>query len=362
MNRFKVTLLTGVFASGLIAESRWDLGIEWVGTGDVDLIQTNANRAWELPEKGWSGDLSFATNVYALDYAPVPFDFLGEAVSLEEWNFAVQSAARKRLRENLELTFNAGAYDGHTNYRSIWLAEYYRQQFEDRSGLPGDGYRRPQPKGGGAGTGVRWEYVKASGFLGVSVSARRDEVAPGYEIDFEGLRRSREYLNATTFSVSTENVLTSRLRSRLEVRASRVSARDWRIGGEGALNVALGEHVVARLVAGGAHEDPQFEAWYGGLLVDWTWAEGWAVFAEARHYEDTGEIENALLFTSAAPGLESQQASVGIRWVGINQSWRLKIGRSVSDYESPDPRLDFFQNLYADRDWTLVQLSYSRTF
>lgn len=344
------------------AESRWDLGFEWVGASDVDLLQANAIRGWEVSEKGWSGDLSFATNGYALDYEPVPFDFLGESASLDEWSFALQSVSRKRLREDLELTLNAGAYTGYTNYRSIWLAEFYRQQFEDRTGVPGDEYRRPDPKGGGAGAGVRWEYVRASGFLEASFAARRDEVAPGYEIDFEGLRRGREYLNATTFTLSTENVLSPRLRSRVEVRASRISEREWRVGGEGALNIAIGEQVVARLVAGGAHEDPQFEAWYGGILVDWAWSDNWAVFAEVRHYEDTGEIENALLFTSAAPGLESQQASLGVRWVGLNQSWRFKIGQSRSDYDSPNPRLDFFQNLYADRDWTMIQLSYSRTF
>ncbi len=66
--------------------------------------------------------------------------------------------------------------------------------------------------------------------------------------------------------------------------------------------------------------------------------------------------------TAAALGLESTQASLGVRWTGERSVWRLKIGRSRGDYESPDPRLDFFQNLYGDRHWTLVQLSYSHTF
>jgi hypothetical protein len=358
-----VLLASGLLVAPLLdAESRWDLAAEWVEASDVSLAQLSANRRWELKETAWSGDISFAANGYGMDYVPVPFDFLGEARRLEELSLALQGVGRYRWRENFEWTLTAGIYDGYTNYRSIWLAEFYRQQFEDRQGVPGVSYEQPDPRGGGGGVGFRWEYLRASGYLEVLASARRDEVAPGYEIDFEGLRRGRALLNGTSLSVATENILSPRMRSRVEVRASRVSEREWRLGGEAALNVALGESVVMRLVGGGATEEPQFGAWYGGLTLDWAVNDSWAFFTEVRRYEDTGEIENALLFTSAAPGLESSQASVGVRWGSGNSSWRLKIGRSESDYASPDPRLDFFQNLYADRRWTLLQLSYARTF
>lgn len=346
----------------LAGESRWDVGAEWVSSSDVDLWQFNTNGRWEMPERGLSGDLSVAINDFAADYEPVAFDFLGESIGLDERSIALQSLTRWRWKENLELTFSSGLYDGYTNYRSIWLAEYYRQQFAERVGVPGDAYEEPKPNGSGGGVGLRWEYARATGFLEFTVSARKDEVAPGYEIDFDGLRRSRRELNGTSFVLASENIISERLRSRVEVQASRVSERDWRYSGQFSLNSAIGENVVLRLLTGGATENPQFEAWYGGVTLDWALNDHWALFAEGRYYEDNGEIENALLFTAAAPGLESTQGSVGVRWTGERSVLRLKIGRSRGDYESPDPRLDFFQNLYADRHWTLVQLSYSHTF
>ena len=96
--------------------------------------------------------------------------------------------------------------------------------------------------------------------------------------------------------------------------------------------------------------------------LDWSLNDRWAIFAGGRYHEDNGEIENSRLFTAAAPGLESSQGSVGLTWTGDSSVWRLKVGRSKGDYEFPDPRLDFFQNPYADRHWTLLQLSYSHTF
>ncbi|GAB5562918.1 MAG: hypothetical protein SynsKO_45650 [Synoicihabitans sp.] len=361
------TLFIGALWSAIIvpfsgAESRWDVGAEWVGSNDVDLLQLNANRRWEIPEKGWSGDLSLAANGFDLDYSSVAFDLFGQDRSISETSLAIQGLARHRVREDFEWTFSAGGYDGYTNFRSIWLAEYYRQQFADRASTAGDDYLVPNPRGGGLGVGFRWEYVRASAFLEITVSGRRDQVAPGYEIDFSGLIRGRTYLNGSSLVIASENLLSARVRSRFELSASRVSERDWRYNGQWSLNTAVGERGVLRWFVGGATENPQFESWYTGGLWDWELNDQWSVFAEGRYYEDNGEIENALLFTSAAPSLKSTQASVGMRWTNDSSVWRVKVGRSRGDYDSPDPRLDFFQNLYADRHWTLVQLSYSHSF
>ncbi len=273
----------------------------------------------------------------------------------------MQSNARWRVREDWEWIGSLGAYQGYTNFRSVWLAEYFAQQFEPLGPTALDQWEQPDPQGVNAGAGFRWECVPATAFLEVVATGLRDEVAPGYEIDFTGLRQGRVKLNGFGVTVSTETIWNQRLRSRVELNGTRVSEREVRWGANAALNVAVGENGVMRLRAGGAQEDPQFEAWFGEATWDWTLTDAWAIFAQGRYYEDNGEIENALLFTSAAPGLQSRQWNVGARWRGERTVVRLQVGRLRSRYEPTNPSTDFFQNLYRDRDWNVFQISVSRT-
>lgn len=351
----------GVIAIGLMAQPRIDFGAEYFGSEDVELWQADGRWSWEASERGLSGEVSFASNHFTMDYAPVPFDFRGATKRLSAHSEALQGNVRWRVRDDFEWIGNAGAYQGFTNFRSVWLAEYFEQQFEPIGATALDQWERPDPGGINGGAGLRWEYVPATAFLEVIATGLRDEVAPGYEIDFDGLRRGRVKLNGFGITASSENVLSPRLRSRIEVSGTRVSERDLRWGGNAALNWAIGEAVVLRLRAGGAQEDPQFEAWFGETTLDWALSDEWAVFTQARYYEDNGEIENALLFTSAAPGLTSRQWNVGVRWRGENTVVRIQVGRLRSDYEPTNPSTDFFQNLYSDRDWTVFQLSFSRS-
>ncbi len=348
--------------STVLAEPRWDFSGESVRASDVDLIQLASSWRWEVPARALRGELSLARNDLTIDYRPVPFDFRGKELRRSEHSEALQTNVRWRSAETLEWIGTAGAYQGFTNYRSLWLAEYFRQQYEPLGMTAIDRWEAPDPRGVSAGAGVRWEYLRASGFLEFTAALGRDEVAPGYEIDFDGLRRGRVGLNTAAFTLSTENVVSPSVRSRIVLRASRVSERSWRFGGEAALNWAVGERLVLRGVLGGATEDPRFHAWFGGLTVDWALTDQWAWFVQGRYYTDTGEIEDALLFTSAAPGLHSRRWATGVRWQGERWALRLQAGELRSDHDPTNPRLDFFQNLYRDRVWTLIQVAASVTY
>ncbi len=362
LERLWVGLACVVFGGtqDLPAQPRIDIGGESLWSDDVQLRQADGRWSWAAGELGITGETSVATNHFDLDYEPVAFDFRGQSQRVSADNLALQNIVRWRVREDLELIGSVGLYDGFTNFRSVWLAEYFAQQFASLEDIPGDRWEKPDPKGVNGGGGLRWEYLRASGFLEVVATGLRDEVAPGYEIDFDGLSRGRVILTGFGVSVSSENILSPRLRSRVEVSGTRVSERETRWSGSSALNVAVGERGVLRVRVGGAMEDPLFEAWFGEATWDWALNDAWGVFAQGRFYEDNGEIENALLFTSAAPGLRSRQGNVGLRWRGETSVVRLQVGRLISDYEPTNARTDFFQNLYRDRDWTVVQFSYSR--
>jgi hypothetical protein len=187
-------------------------------------------------------NLSYAHNTFDLEYRPAPFDFLGYDTSVSENRNTLQVSFKQRLFAPLTLLAAGGFYDGFTDYRSPWLNEYYRQQF---SALPE--YEKAHPGGQNVSASLRWEYVPATGFLQVDVGFLEDQIAPGYEIDFDGLRRGRPNLYTSTYRVTTENILTRRVRWLNEFRLTDTTNREKRFGYQGSANLAIGEHwVVAR--------------------------------------------------------------------------------------------------------------------
>lgn len=337
-----------------------EMGVEWVDGDDISLLQ--ASWRGDSERGGWQSSLSLAYGRYSMDYEPVPFDFNGENKHLSETNLALQLNGRKQVRDHFWLMVGAGIYDGFTNYRSIWLDEYYRQQFSGLVDFPGaDNYVEADPKGINATAGSRWEYKPGTGFAEINVSWLNDDVSPGYEIDFDGLRRGALRLTTGAVSMSTENVLTKRMRSFAEIRASETTARSTRYGADVTLHVALGQNWVSRWNIGGAMEDPRFDAFYGRWAFEYQVKDNFTWFVDARYYEDTGEIENALLFTSAAPGLISKRLGVGLRWMGNTWSARVYFAPLATDYEPTKENTDFFQNLYRDRDWNVFQIAVRRT-
>lgn len=335
-------------------------GIEWVDAEDISLLQSN----WmgEFGSALWDTSVSFAFADYDLEYVPVSFDFNGQETDLNENNFALSVNTQYQASQQFAWMFGAGAYDGFTNYRSIWLDEYYRQQYSDLGNAPGaENYVEADPKGINATVGGRWEYLPATGFAQFNISWLEDDVSPGYELDFDGLRRSDLTLATWALNVSTENILSRNLRSYLGIRATDTTARSTRYAIDGALYAALGASWIGRLQVGAAREDPQFESVYAGVALESHITDELSWFADFRYYDDSGEIENALLFTSAAPGLSSKRVGIGVRWIGDVWSARVYLANLETDYDPTRENLDFFQNLYKDRDWTICQVAVSRT-
>lgn len=340
-------------ASTLVSQ-QFEADFEALVTEDIQLLQGGLAYGQKHGQFEWMTSLAYQT--FALDYRPAPFDFLGVDRALDEGRIAAQANGRFRWGQSVSLLASAGVYDGFANYRSVWLNEYFRQQF---STLPE--YVPASPRGENVAAGVRWEYLPASAFVEGTVSYLHDEIAPGYEIDFAGLRRDRHHLDTLAYQVAFENVLTRRVRVRNEFRLTDTTERELRYAYQGSLNVALGERWVARLFGGYTEEAPTFIAHYHGGALDFEPAAGWSVGIFGRRYVDSGEIENSL-FSSAAPGLSAWQAGLSLRRSWGVHSFRISAAPYQTRFEPSGIGTAFFQNLYRGRDWALVQLAYAADF
>lgn len=337
---------------------RADVAFEGLLAPDVTLTESSIASLQRWPHAELKATLTGQT--FGFDYRPASFDFLGHDSRRDESRLAAHLAAQFNANERWRWLASAGAYEGFTDHRNAWLDEYYRQQFSGLDGF-GDRYRRPAPGGINASTGFRWEYLPASGFLQVDAGYLHDRIAPGYEIDFEGLRRGRERLDSWTLHVGGENVLTRRLRLLNELRVTTTSGRETRWNLQSSANLALGERWIARAFAGHARERPGFEATYTGLTLECQFDGDWSLGVTGRFYTDTGEIESAL-FSSAAPGLRAWQTGLTVRKSWDNHSLRIHAAPYFTRYEPTGLGTAFFRNLYAARSWLQIQAAYSFTY
>ena len=332
-----------------------EFGTELLRSSDITLTQAADTLRLDWGET--EAALTIGFNTLAIDYAPTTFDLFGQERGRRESAVSAQVALRHRAGPWLELLAGLGAQDGFDSYRALWLDEYFSQRFAGRPG-----YRRAKPRNAAFSAGARWEYRPSSGFVQLGYSRAQTEVAPGYEIDFDGLRRGAETLVTDSVNLAFENVVTPRLRTRADLRFASTSERDPRWGAEVSCRYALGERWIVRAEAGASDERPTFRAQYGGPELEFVVTETLAFFAGGQLYRDTGEIENALLFTSAAPAARSQRAEIGVRRDGETLSWRVAVGTVRSDFAPTNRDTDFFQNLYRDRHWLTLRAGGSWKF
>lgn len=313
--------------------------------------------------EAWEIQTTISHSSYDLEFKPVSFDFLGIETQIKTSTLSANLNASRELRDALSLDLGIGYRDGFTDYRSIWLDTYFDQHFAPLEGVPGhELYQNFEPSAVSFSSGLSWEYIPANATATVSVSRIQDRVSPGYEIDFDGISRGELVLATNSLSVTTENVLTPRLRSRVALTVSETSARDTRYSGEVALNAAIGDKVIWRNRIGASTEAPQFDAYFFDTAIEFSINDSSAVYLQARRYDDTGEVENALLFTTAAPGLRNDSLGFGYRYTGDKWSTHISATYSHSDFEDTNINTDFFRNLYTDDDWLTLQFAVAKRF
>ncbi len=341
------------------AENVWFTGAqslegtaELISSSDIDvgLIQVNYSGV----EGPWTFEVGVGWTEYDLDYEPVLF---GSAVSLGEETSVVAVSLTRQWDPAWTSTIRFRTYDGFADYRSIWIAEFYKQFFGT---FPS--YYDPNPNGTSFGAFVEWDYLPGTGSALLAFDYGRDEIAPGWEFDgaLGQPEPGREKLETPSGSLRVEQIINPWLKTEGEFVARRTTDRQTRFAFRNVWAAAAGP-VGFRLTGGYTGESPSFDAIYGSALVEWTFLPQWSVHAGYRIYQDNGEIESSG-FNALAPGLDSNEIFTGVKWDRGDLAISANIGFLDTDYEALSEDNEFFGNLYKDRDWITVRLAASFQF
>jgi peroxiredoxin len=320
--------------------------------------------AAEYQQKGESMEYSISISYrhIDIDYSSFYLDDIRSENLNENW-FGFNSSITFDLNNTLSLSVDAGAYDGYQTYRAVWLDNYYRHVFGVLKGfIEGlEGYEKAEPWGYNASGSLRWEYLPHTGFVEAGIAYQHDTVSPGYEMSATVVRLRDRY-NSWSGRLTAENILTRRMRSLVEFSISDTTERDQRYTLKASLNYALADHWVTRFNVAGAKERPSFRAKSISAVLERDWYDKWFVSIFGRWYEDTGEIENAVASSAAAPPLETYQAGLGLRMQGLKTSFKLAAGPCWNSYDRKPERDTAFDQLYRDRNWFSIQFAVLHQF
>lgn len=328
---------------------RIDLESEAMLSDDIDVWRSAFRYAQD--RGGWSIEAGASFTDYSLDYEPFAL-FGGSPASLDESTWQGDLTFAHEIGDSFEGSLTLSGYDGYSDYRSIWIAEYYRQTFD----FPGSGYYGPDPHGWAVTGGLTWDPHIGTR-VGLDLIYGRDTIAPGWTFGAPG----NDLLESRTVALRWEQAVNPRLRSELALLYNDVTERDPRYHLQSTWTAALTDAVTLRAQLGAATEDPDFDALYGGLSLDYQFSTNWSLTCSGRLYDDTGEIESAG-FNTAAPGVETAELGASVLYDNGEHALRLGVSFYDTSYDPVDLDNAFFANLYDDRDWWTIRLAYTANF
>jgi len=331
------------------------LSNEMQAASDVRLADCELNARWRNPQR----EVSMVAGVadLHLDYVPSPWDLTATYQKLEETRNSEQVTWREGLITPWRWIFSGGGYVGYTDYRSMWLNEYYRQIF---SGVPG--YRQANPRGLNASVGATYEYLPMSGLLSWSVGWNSDEVSPAYDkLIGVPLQRGLSHYETWRFGLGSEHVLSPTLRFKQDAAAILTTERACRYTYRGDTLWALADTWATRFYLEGSLEG-KFHSAAASVALEHDWDARWFAGISTRAYSDNGQIVDPSIVSGDAPPSDTLLVQLTLRYAGTNASWRLGVGPYLTRYAAPTVNTLRFTTLYRDRDWLCAQAAFSWQF
>jgi hypothetical protein len=319
-----------------------------------DILVQSYDLGYSGTEDDWLLDTTFGLKHYDVDYAPVLF---GNDQALSETTSSINLGLTREWSDTWSGSMTLGAYDGYSDFRSIWIAEYYNQLFGAFSS-----YHGPDPNGQSISLGADWDYQPGTGLAAFRLGYGRDEIAPGWGFDsaIGQPEAGRDVLHTLSGALVVEQLVNPWLKTDLSLSARQTTDRDPRFGVVNSWAAAKGPLAV-RLTGGFTYEAPSFDAVYGSVLGEWNFHPRWFARIGVRIYSDSGEIE-ASDFNALAPAVDTTEIFTNLLWDSGDISLLAGVGLLDTNYAALSEDNEFFGNLYRDRDWWTFRLAASFRF
>lgn len=349
MHRLSLALAaTLAFGAALPSAAAAD---EWVEvTSDNALasdVLTSDLTVWSVTSAaGLDLDVTAYGSVISIDYQPAPADFFTDPATRTELRYGGALQVSRRLSADWTVRAGGGGYSGFTDYRSVWLAEHWRQKFRGF-----EAYVAPEPAGYFGQLGAQYR----AGTLGLWEAAARwasDEVVPAWERGPAGrFTSSAKRLNSTVLSLTWDATPHPRLQTRLGFEWFDQTSRGNRFGGIAEAHWIPAEGWMLKAVGRVTSEEPDFQS--ASLLLEALRQlhPGLQVAIFVRGYEDNGQVTFGLPESTASPALQTLHTGLRVRQTLGNWTWSIAAGPYWNDYEQRD---DVFDVLFRDRSWVLI--------
>lgn len=327
-----------------------------------DIEVTGVFLRGEAEAGGGTVDASVGVETISLDYQPNPrVDVVRRQVSLREYTQSARIGFGKAASEFVEWSVAGMCRSGFGDFASVWVDEYFRQQFGT---FPE--YRTASPRVVSAEAAVRWEAVPANVFAEATLVAARERIAPGYHRDFAAggvLTRENDRFDSLSLSVTVESFLSRRVRMRHSLLASAVSPRAPRYAYAGEYIWAVSRDWTSRGSLQATTDGTRFQAISLRQTLRREWRKGWWTGISGRFYADNGRLDESLaVFAAAPPALTSLEGLLHVHRETRRTFFGLSAGPYLTRYADPETEIAPFLHLFADRDWWRMRAVFARRF
>ncbi len=339
-----------------------DFAIDGLFSDDIEVLQSQVSFEQALGPYTLTGSVG---QVHSNVDVSVPrgTQLSGIGRTRRDDGYSYQLGLEKQISKSFALGLTGSYTDGFVNHRSLWIA-----QLNTALDLF-DEFSQPDPQSLTFGLNSKWDYSNR-GSIAVSANFSQARVVPLARVQDDaneisgppGLEDVNEIFNTYSGNIIWEVAIAPKINSQHTLSLSRTDGRELNARLQSDWAFSLSKNLTLRAQIGAATENPTFEAIYGGLTFVYELNDQWQFELGGRYYEDTGEI-NTENFNTAAPGVTTNELSIGALWKQGDTSVRVSAGIYDIDFDPiTNPENLPFLNLYRDRDFVTTRLAISHSF